>query len=235
MAATVPTTRPWGEGSRRAGSAGSRRGGRAVVLDERTKVGVVARWSTSCLISSRIARHRSTGPSRSRRSTVFTARSNATHAMTFEWVKCRLGPRTSQMPSSSCRQPDSSQSNVCARVPRRRPTHRRPYARLVQGVDHLAVDVELELARCPVADPHGLRALVAREPRKLDLDQAPLTRDPVHDLDVLRRPGDRAEQPIAPRVCLVQPSPQERQQGQRRVAEPAVAVVPVPHAADRFR
>jgi hypothetical protein len=38
------------------------------------------------------------------------ARSIATQAMTFEWVKCRLGPRTSQIPSSGSRQPDSRKS-----------------------------------------------------------------------------------------------------------------------------
>ncbi len=32
----------------------------------------------------------------------FTARSNATQAITFEWVKCCRGPRTSQIPSSGC-------------------------------------------------------------------------------------------------------------------------------------
>ena len=36
---------------------------------------------------------------------VLMARSMATHAMTLEWVKCRRGPRTSQMPSSGSRQP----------------------------------------------------------------------------------------------------------------------------------
>ncbi len=50
---------------------------------------------------SRVARQRSTGPRSSelaRRDR--TARSNATQAITFEWVKWRRGPRTSQMPLS---------------------------------------------------------------------------------------------------------------------------------------
>ena len=37
-------------------------------------------------------------------SMVRTARSTATQAMTLEWVKCRRGPRTSQMPSSGSSQ-----------------------------------------------------------------------------------------------------------------------------------
>ena len=38
------------------------------------------------------SRQRSTGPSRPNSSWARTARSNATHAITFEWVKCRFGP-----------------------------------------------------------------------------------------------------------------------------------------------
>ena len=54
-------------------------------------------------ISSRILRQRSTGPSKPNISALLIARSNATHAITFEWVNCRRPPRISQMPSSgSC-------------------------------------------------------------------------------------------------------------------------------------
>ena len=59
-------------------------------------------------------RQRSTGPSRPNSSWARTARSNATHAITFEWVKCRYGPRTSQMPASGWRQPSSSHSSSFA-------------------------------------------------------------------------------------------------------------------------
>ena len=47
---------------------------------------------------------------------------------------------------------------------------------MVQRVDDLAVDVELELIRGAVSDPDRLGALVACEPRQLELDQAPLAR-----------------------------------------------------------
>ena len=81
----------------------------------------------------------------------------------------------------------------------------------------------------------GLRALVAVEPVELELGQPPLARDPVHDLELLRQPGDRAEQPVAPCARLVVVArPHERQQCQRRVAEPAVPVVPVPNASERL-
>ena len=81
----------------------------------------------------------------------------------------------------------------------------------------------------------GRERLVAVEPLELELGQAPLARDPVHDLEALREPGDRAEQPVAPRACLVVVArAHERQQRQRGVAQPAVPVVPVPHASERL-
>src|ERR1017187_10776501 len=64
----------------------------------------------------------------------------------------------------------------------------------LKGVDHLAVHVELELARGGVADPYRRRPLVTRQPARLPLGQPALARHPVHDLDVLRVPGDGAAQ-----------------------------------------
>ena len=154
--------------------------------------------------------------------------------MTFECVKCRRGPRTSQIPSSGSRQPDSSQSKI---LPRQAPGGigglETLAARLVQRVDDLAVDVELALVRRAVADADRLRALVAAEPGKLELREPALAGDAVHDLEVLGRARDRAEEPVTPGACLLDVSgADEREQRQGRVAKPAEAVVPVPHAAD---
>ena len=84
-------------------------------------------------------------------------RSNATHAITFECVKWRRGPRTSQIPSSGSRQ---RRLEVREQLPRRAPTpsssgRQAAPARLVEHVEHLAVDVELELRAGAVADPNG--------------------------------------------------------------------------------
>jgi hypothetical protein len=57
----------------------------------------------SALISSRSSRHCSIGPSSPNFSTLRTARSAATQAISFEWVKCCGPPRTSQIPSSGPR------------------------------------------------------------------------------------------------------------------------------------
>src|SRR5437762_594650 len=56
-------------------------------------------------------------------------------------------------------------------------------ARLVERIHHLAVDVDLELLARGVPDPHGRRALVAGQPRQLELREPPLARDAVHDLE----------------------------------------------------
>ena len=102
-----------------------------------------------------------------------------------------------------------------------------------QRVHHLAVHVELELLRRGVADPHRLRSLVARQPVELQLGQPPLARAAVHDLDVARVAGDRAQQPVAPRARLVlEAAAEQRHQRERGVAQPAEAVVPVAHAAE---
>ena len=57
-----------------------------------------------------MAFQRSVGPSSPDSSTARMARSNATQAIIFECVKCRRGPRTSQMPSSGSRHRHSSAS-----------------------------------------------------------------------------------------------------------------------------
>ncbi len=82
----------------------------------------------------------------------------------------------------------------------------------------------------------GSRLLVAREPVEHALLEAPLAREPVHDLDVRRVARDRPQEPLAPRDRLLAVAgPEHRDQRQRRVAQPAVAVVPVAHAADPLR
>ena len=78
---------------------------RAVVLDERAQLLVAALLEHLGRGSRRgTRRQRSAAPLRPNCSTALTPRSNATHAITFEWTKWRRGPRTSQIPSSGSRQ-----------------------------------------------------------------------------------------------------------------------------------
>ena len=107
---------------------------------------------------------------------------------------------------------------------------------LVEGIDRLAVDVELQLRRRGVPDAHGRGSGEAREPAELALFEPTLTGEAVHDLDVGRVAGHRPEQPLAPGTCLVAVARMEhRQQRERRVAEPAVPIVPVPDASELLR
>ena len=57
---------------------------------------------------------------------------------------------------------------------------------LVDGVQDLAVDVQLELRRCGVPDPYRRRALISRQPVQLELVQAAFPGEAVHHLDVRR-------------------------------------------------
>ena len=97
----------------------------------------------------------------------------------------------------------------------------------------LAVDVELELLGRGVADADRPRALVAGQLVELELGQAPLAADPVHDLDRRRVAGADAQQEVAEGQRLVGVAGgEQRLEREHRVAQPAVAVVPVAHAAD---
>src|SRR5690606_15310606 len=68
-------------------------------------------------------------------------------------------------------------------------------ARDMEGVEQLAVDVDLELAAGGIADAHRSRTPVTGEPGQLDLGKAALAGEAVHDLELVRVPGGGAEQP----------------------------------------
>src|SRR5262245_56710448 len=137
----------------------------------------------------------------------------------------RLAPRLGEM----VEQPQ-------LQLPRVRIEGKPVLARLVEAVEYLAVDVELELVARGVADAHRLRALVTVEPRQLELAEAPLAGDAVHDLDVGRVTRDCTDQPAPPLARLVRVvAVEQREQRQRRVTQPAIAVVPVAHRAYPLR
>src|SRR3546814_127809 len=110
---------------------------------------------------------------------------------------------------------------------------RQELASAVQSIEHYTKNVDLQLAGSAIADAHRLGALIAREPGKLDLGEAPLAGEPIHDLQLRRTSGGSAQHPLAPCSRLV---PVTRcQQGierERGIADPAVAVVPVALTAD---
>ena len=67
----------------------------------------------------------------------------------------------------------------------------------------------------------------------LVLLEATLAPHAIHDLHLLRTPGDRTQEPLPPRTCFVDISRlHQRHQGEGRVAQPAIPVIPVAHAAE---
>ena len=100
--------------------------------------------------------------------------------------------------------------------------------------DHqLAEHVGLPLLHGSVADPHRPRPGVPGEVVEGVLGKVPGAVDGVHDLEVVRVAGHGAQQPVPPEPRLVGvPGVDQRLDGQGGVAQPAVAVVPVPLAAE---
>ena len=106
----------------------------------------------------------------------------------------------------------------------------------MQGVHHLAIDIELKLPHRRIADADRRGAFIAREPRQLDFGQAAFARRAIHNLELSRISRHRPQKPIAPGRCLFLIS--GRHQGvesKGRVPQPAVSVIPVAHAAKKFR
>ncbi len=108
--------------------------------------------------------------------------------------------------------------------------------RMLEHVGELAVDVELGLARGGIAHAHGARSFEAAQPVELALVQVALPGHAVHDLQLLRASRHRAYEPVLPGIGFLGVARvQEGEQGERRVAQPAIAIVPVARAADQLR
>ncbi len=91
--------------------------------------------------------------------------------------------------------------------------------RLVQRGHHFAIDVQLELARCGIADPDRRGVLVAGQPVDLPLIQPALTAGAVHDLQLRGITGHRPQQPVAPgHGLLVEAAPHQGLERERGIA-----------------
>ena len=102
----------------------------------------------------------------------------------------------------------------------------------VEAAQHLAEHVELKLPGGGVACAHRARTFVAGQPAQLELGKTARASDVVHDLNFACRPCARSQEPVTKRAGLLDVAPDhERIDGEARVAQPTVAVVPVAHAA----
>ena len=106
----------------------------------------------------------------------------------------------------------------------------------VHRVQHRPIHVVLALVVGAVADPHRARVLIALEVIERALLQLFVALDPVHDLQrpvlVALQIGDVLDEVVR---LPVQPQRVQPPQGERRIAHPAVAVVPVARAPRGLR
>src|SRR5215204_1250669 len=103
------------------------------------------------------------------------------------------------------------------------------------AVDDLAVDVELELILSIVADPHRARPRVAFQMHQLPFGQPRLAEHVVEHLELGPGQACGVQQPANVSLCLLPVAKGvQSTQSERGVAQPAVAVVPVPYTAYGF-
>src|SRR5437763_10744432 len=106
---------------------------------------------------------------------------------------------------------------------------------LKHSVDNLAIDIELKLPGGRVADADRTRGFESRQPRYVPFRQPPFAADAVHDLQLIRPPGNRAYQPVSPRARLfVITGSSECQQRESRIPQPTIAIVPITYATGLF-
>ena len=150
-------------------------------------------------------------------------------------VVLRLAPR---LPDALVRVPPHGRRALGLRLDDRPEPSRQPLAPArvqEERVEDGAVDVVLPLVEGAVADPHRARSGVPGEVVERRLGQVAATVDPVHDLEraVVVRLDVRDELHELVRLP-VEVQVVQRLQGERRVAHPRVAVVPVALAARRL-
>ena len=168
-------------------------------------------------MSSRVRAHATMSAGRPRWRATRIARSSATQHIRREYVNSCRPPRTSQIPSSGLVPVLETQSTISRQV---HPgvVGDRPAVLVVEvdRVDQLAVDVELELLRGAVSDPHGRGAAVAREMVERLLLEVGAAVDPVHHLqraaDALAALAEAVGQPVPERARLLdEPEPEQRE------------------------
>ena len=156
--------------------------------------------------------------------------------MIFDEVKCLGSPRTSQMPRSG-----SFQFLIAASTNRVRIVHNRSSTR---SRDPLWTHTESRMApqtsccfwsNAPLPMRTGRECWYPSRWSSSPLLQLALPADPVHDLHVVADPGDVGDEREEVVGLPVEPEPGHRPEGERRVADPGVAVVPVPFSTRRFR
>ncbi|MNL26773.1 hypothetical protein D3C87_1483220 [compost metagenome] len=109
----------------------------------------------------------------------------------------------------------------------------------INRVHQLAEDVELNLRVRQIADAHRLRATVAGQVRELDFRQFLTAVDAIQNVEFHRLAATIADPPAQPAHVGIgffdKAQAHEGVHGERGVADPGVAVIPVAFATDGFR
>src|SRR4029077_11245344 len=104
----------------------------------------------------------------------------------------------------------------------------------IECVDDFAVYIQLELIVSGVAGSHRCGIFVARKPRKLQFRKTSFATQAINDVEFGRLAGNCAHDPLAPLAGLIQISgDDQRVKREGGVTDPAEAVIPVAHAADK--
>ena len=162
-------------------------------------------------------------------------RSAATQHITFDEVKCFGSPRTSQIPRSGRRQ--CVERGLDLADEDRPDALVEPIARLrvqVERVEDGAPHVVLALVVGAVADTDRSCLVVSLEVVEDALVELALAADPVHHLEIARPVGDVRDEVHEVVRLPVEAERVQAPQRERRVADPAVAVVPVAFAVGGF-
>ena len=108
--------------------------------------------------------------------------------------------------------------------------------RVIHRAHYFAINIQLKLLRGRVADPHRLGIFVPASHSNLEFLQAPFALHAVDNLHLRRAPRDSAQEPVPPRTRFLDKTRvHQSEKGEGRIAQPAIPIIPVAHAADFFR
>src|SRR5215469_8558393 len=104
---------------------------------------------------------------------------------------------------------------------------------LMHCVGNFAINIELELSSSAIADANWFGVLITRQPCHLPLNQSSFAGNAVHDLILRRLSRNSSQQPVTPRFSFsVKSGIHEGQESESCIAQPAIAIIPIPLAPD---
>src|SRR5438270_14079774 len=104
---------------------------------------------------------------------------------------------------------------------------------LRRSLDHLAIDIELELMACAIADPHRARSEIAAQKIEFSLTRSEAAKYVVHNAQLRLGQPRGMQQPCQKALGLIQVAQTKHgAHGKRRIAQPAVAIIPVERIAN---